>query len=254
MRLSLPPKLRAEHKFDASACPADAARSRKAYLKVAAVIPAFNEEHRIGAVLKTLTASPEVTEIIVVSDGSTDKTYEAASAIPGVQAIQLPTNKGKGGAMRTGALKTDADVLLFFDADLIGLTPQHVHDILQPILTGESTMSMGIFQGGRWATDIAQYFSPGITGQRAILREVFLQIPNLENVGYGIELAITYYVRHHDMIRKDVILRGVTHPMKEEKLGWIRGAGSRMIMYWQMLRFRISYELFGRPPRIRKKK
>ncbi|BDI31414.1 hypothetical protein CCAX7_34650 [Capsulimonas corticalis] len=223
-------------------------------MKVAAVIPAFNEEHRIGAVLKTLAASPEITDIIVVSDGSTDRTYEVAAAVPGVRATQLPTNKGKGGAMRTGALQTDADILLFFDADLVGLTPQHVHDILQPMLAGEATMSMGIFQGGRWATDIAQRFSPGITGQRAIRREIFLQIPNLENVGYGIELAITYYVRHHDLVRKDVILRGVTHPMKEEKLGWVRGAGSRMIMYWQMLRFRISYELYGRPPRIRKKK
>lgn len=229
------------------------AEDRKPFMKVAAVIPAYNEEHRIEAVLKTLTASPEVHEVIVVSDGSTDKTCDVAAAVPGVRAIQLPRNKGKGGAMREGAMQTDADILLFFDADLIGLTPQHVHDILTPVCGGDATMSMGIFFGGRWATDIAQKVSPGITGQRAILRDVFMKIPDLEHVGYGIELAITYYVRHHGYVRKDVPLRGVTHPMKEEKLGWIRGASSRMVMYWQMLRFRISYEMHGRPPAPRQK-
>jgi polyisoprenyl-phosphate glycosyltransferase len=227
---------------------ADIKKPKKPFMKVAAVIPAYNEEKRIEAVLRTLKASSDVHEIIVVSDGSTDRTFQVASADPNVRAIQLPRNKGKGGAMRTGALLTDADVLLFFDADLIGLTTEHVHQLVSPVCSGDATMAMGIFFGGRWATDIAQKLSPGITGQRAILRDVFLKIPDLENVGYGIELAITYYVRHHGFIRQDVALRGVTHPMKEEKLGWIRGVASRIVMYWQMLRFRISYELHGRPP------
>lgn len=220
--------------------------------KVAAVVPAYNEEKRIGAVLRTLTATPEVDEVIVVSDGSTDQTYAAAAAVSGVHAVQLPRNKGKGGAMRAGALMTDAEVLVFFDADLIGLTPQHVRDLVMPVCGGHATMAMGIFQGGRFWTDIAQYFSPGITGQRAIRRDVFLRIPGLETVGYGIELAITYYVRHRDLPIRRVIIRGVTHPMKEEKLGPLRGAASRMVMYWQMSRFRISYELHGRPPRPKK--
>ena len=236
----------------------NAFRRRPDSVKVAAVIPAYNEEHRIAAVLRALSASPDVDEVIVVNDGSTDNTYGAALAFaagsPKTRAVQLPRNKGKGGAMRAGALLTDADVLIFFDADLVGLTPQHIHDLLQPVCSGEATMAMGIFQGGRWATDIAQHFSPGITGQRAILRDVFLQIPDLDTVGYGIELAITYYVRHHGLSDTNVILRGVTHPMKEEKLGWVRGAISRTQMYAQMARFRISYEMHGRPPRQRRPK
>jgi hypothetical protein len=220
--------------------------------KVAAVVPAYNEERRIRAVLETLTATPEVDEISVVSDGSSDRTQAVAAALPGVRSIQLSRNKGKGGAMREGALLTDAEVLVFFDADLMGLTPEHVRDLVLPVCGGHATMATGIFQGGRFWTDIAQYFSPGITGQRAIRRDVFLRIPDLENVGYGIELAITYYVRHRDLPMRRVILRGVTHPMKEEKLGWLRGAASRMVMYWQMLRFRISYELHGRPPKPKK--
>lgn len=226
----------------------------KKLVKVAAVIPAYNEANRIGVVLTALANTAEVSEVIVVSDGSTDGTHAVASRYPKVTAVQLERNQGKGGAMRVGALRTDADVIVFFDADLVGLTPEHVSSLLAPVITGEVTMAMGIFKGGRWATDIAQYFSPGITGQRAVRREVFLQIPGLEHVGYGIELAITYYVRHHDMESCNVTLTGVTHPLKEEKLGWVRGAASRTVMYWQMARFRVSYELHGRPPKSRKKK
>ena len=206
-------------------------------MTVAAIIPAYNEETRIRAVLQTLTASPLVGEVIVVDDGSSDGTAQAASSVPGVRVVSLPRNGGKGGAMREGATRTEADVLLFFDADLIGLTPQHVSDLLAPIHAGESVMAMGIFKGGRLWTDMAQFFAPAITGQRAIKRDIFLRIPDLETVGYGIELAINDYVHSQGLIRKDVTLRGVTHPMKEEKLGWARGAASRARMYWQMLLF-----------------
>ena len=209
-------------------------------MKVAAIIPAYNEEGRIAAVLRTLTTAPEVDEVIVVNDGSTDDTARVAQGVPGVQVVTLPLNKGKGGAMREGATRTDADVLLFFDADLVGLTPRHVQDLLAPVCSGEATMAMGIFKGGRLWTDMAQFFAPAITGQRAIRRDVFLHIPDLESVGYGIELAINDYVHGQGLIRKDITLRGVTHPMKEEKLGWARGAASRSRMYWQMLQFQLG--------------
>lgn len=221
-------------------------------MKVAAIIPAYNEEARIAAVLRILTGAAAVDEVIVVNDGSTDGTAQAAQAIPGVQVITLPRNKGKGGAMREGATRTDADVLLFFDADLVGLTPRHVRDLLAPVCSGEATMAMGIFKGGRLWTDMAQFFAPAITGQRAIRRDVFLHIPDLESVGYGIELAINDYVHRQGLIRKDITLRGVTHPMKEEKLGWARGVASRSRMYWQMLQFQLGWR--GRKKRDEKKK
>ena len=215
-------------------------RREKAPMKVAAIVPAYNEENRITVVLRTLIDSRAVDEVIVVNDGSTDGTTAAASSVPGVQVITLSRNRGKGGAMREGATRTDADVLLFFDADLIGLTSRHIQDLLAPVCAGEATMAMGIFKGGRLWTDMAQFFAPAITGQRAIRRDVFLNIPDLESVGYGIELAINDYVHGQGLVRRDITLRGVTHPMKEEKLGWARGAASRSRMYWQMLQFQLG--------------
>lgn len=218
-------------------------------MTVAAIIPAYNEENRIAAVLTTVTAAQGVSAIIVVNDGSDDGTEAAAQAFPGVEVVSLAENRGKGGAMRAGAMHAQADVLLFFDADLIGLTPRHVEDLLAPVCAGEATMTMGIFRGGRLWTDMAQFFAPAITGQRAIRREVFLQIPDLETVGYGIELAINDYVHWQGLIRRNVTLRGVTHPMKEQKLGWAKGAASRMQMYRQMLKFRLSLRKTPLPKR-----
>ncbi len=209
-------------------------------MTVAAIIPAYNEEHRIAAVLATVTSAPMIGSVIVVNDGSSDGTAAAAQAVPGVEVLTLAKNGGKGGAMRAGAMYAQADILLFFDADLIGLKPRHVEDLLAPVCAGEATMTMGIFRGGRLWTDMAQFFAPAITGQRAIRRDVFLQIPDLETVGYGIELAINDYVHRQGLVRRDVTLRGVTHPMKEEKLGWAKGAASRMQMYRQMFKFQWS--------------
>ena len=208
-------------------------------MTVAAIIPAYNEEHRIAAVLSIVSAAA-IQAIIVVNDGSTDGTAAAAAKVPGVEVLTLPENRGKGGAMRAGALHANSDILLFFDADLTGLKPRHVADLLAPILSGDAAMTMGIFRGGRLWTDMAQFFAPAITGQRAIRRDVFLQIPNLETVGYGIELAINDYVHQQGLVRRDVTLRGVSHPMKEEKLGWSKGAASRLRMYRQMLKFHLS--------------
>ena len=223
-------------------------------MTVAAIIPAYNEEHRIAAVLATVTAVPMVGRVVVVNDGSDDGTQAAAQAVPGVEVLTLPKNGGKGGAMRAGAIHAEADVLLFFDADLIGLTPRHVEDLLAPVCAGDATMTMGIFRGGRFWTDMAQFFAPAITGQRAIRRDVFLQIPDLATVGYGIELAINDYVHRQGLVRRDVTLRGVTHPMKEEKLGWAKGAASRMQMYRQMLKFRLSLRKTPRKNRPQKTK
>lgn len=210
---------------------------------VCAVIPAYNEAARIGAVLDTLAASPEVDAVIVVNDGSTDATLAAATAHPAAQGkmakvtvLSQTPNRGKGAAMCLGAAQADAaDVLLFFDADLIGLTPAHVSALLHPVTSGAVVMALGVFRGGRGATTLAQRIAPNISGQRAIRRDVFRSVPNLLTAGYGVELAITNYVIGERLPTTQVVLQDVTHPMKEEKLGFVRGAWSRLRMYYQML-------------------
>src|SRR5690625_1626002 len=148
-------------------------------MKAAAVVPAYNEEDNIHAVLSVLESCPLLDEVIVVSDGSTDQTAQVARQHD-VRVVELPVNMGKGGAMKAGSRHTDAEVLLFVDADLIGLTREHIAQMLNPVLRGECMMSVGVFEDGRLATDLAQKMAPFLSGQRAMVRSIIDDIPDLE--------------------------------------------------------------------------
>ncbi|MFN4033231.1 MAG: glycosyltransferase family 2 protein [Fimbriimonadales bacterium] len=206
-------------------------------MKVAAIVPAYNEAERIERVLSVLAQCPALHEILVVNDGSADETAAVAlqfarqHAEPPVRVINLPVNRGKGGAMFAGATATDADVIIFFDADLIGLKPDHVERILKPVLDGEVAMSIGVFRGGRLSTDMAQILVPYISGQRALLRELFTEIPGVERTRSGVEIALTLHFKRNRYPVAMVVVEGITHTMKEEKLGWMRGVWARAKMY-----------------------
>lgn len=203
-------------------------------MKVAAIVPAYNERERISDVLQAIKQAKTIDEIVVVSDGSTDGTYELVSADNTIRAIQLKTNQGKGGAMLAGAQNTDADIILFLDADLIGMDGEKIDSIVRPVAENQADMAIGIFKGGRGATDLAQFLTPYISGQRAMQREVFLSIPSLDGVRSGVEIAITKYFRSRRLRVERVELAGCTHCMKEEKLGYCRGFIARMKMYFDI--------------------
>lgn len=90
------------------------------------VIPAFDEEDRVGATLDKVTAwldaRAEDYEIIVADDGSRDRTVaivaEHTARQPRVRIVSLPANRGKGAAVRAGVLASRGDEVLFSDADL----------------------------------------------------------------------------------------------------------------------------------------
>ncbi len=212
----------------------------KTAMRVAAILPAYNEADRVRHVLTAVSKAPSVDQVVVVNDGSTDDTAARVLEVPGVYLLSLPQNVGKGGAMAAGARFADADVLLFLDADLIGLTPEHVENLLQPVLDGKAEMAVGKFSGGRYLTDLSQRIVPSVSGQRAIARRVFDAIPCVEDARYGVEMLITRFCRHYRVRTATVPLRGVTHPMKEEKLGLLRGWAARGRMYFQIMRILLN--------------
>lgn len=93
---------------------------------VSLIIPAYNEEERIVPFLASIAAytkeNPDfLSEVIVVDDGSKDKTAqvakEAGKGIPNLQVISLNPNQGKGAAIRAGVLAAKGDSIVFMDAD-----------------------------------------------------------------------------------------------------------------------------------------
>ena len=96
-------------------------------MRISAIIPARNEENNIESAVRSLAAQPEVNEIIVVDDQSTDRTPEIlaqlAAEIPRLKILrspQLPEGwVGKNHALWIGAQAASADWLLFTDADTV---------------------------------------------------------------------------------------------------------------------------------------
>lgn len=89
------------------------------------VIPAYNEEDGIAEIAERVlsvrndlaTVGVEDLELLVVDDGSSDRTVEIASGIPGVTLIQHPQNRGYGGALKTGFSQARGELIGFLDAD-----------------------------------------------------------------------------------------------------------------------------------------
>lgn len=212
---------------------------------VAAILPAYNEAERIGGVLEAVVGSSLVDEVIVVDDCSTDRTSEVASGFPGVRVIRLPKNLGKGGAMAAGVESTRAEVLVFVDADLVGFRTHHLEAIVQPVLNGECDMCVGVFRGGRFWSDTAQWISPYISGQRALVRRIFEAVPMMPELRMGAEVALNEAARRQRAVVRRVVLHGVSHTFKERKMGLVRGAAARAKMYGEigraMVRIRRRY-------------
>ncbi|MGI6713420.1 MAG: glycosyltransferase family 2 protein [Bacillota bacterium] len=202
-------------------------------MSVSAVIPAFNEENTVGGIVSVLTTVPEISEIIVVSDGSTDATSEVARRA-GAHVIELQKNLGKGGAMKVGINACRFDIVLFLDADLIGLTTDHVKSLIYPVISRQAAVTIGIFGKGRLATDLAQFLAPYLSGQRCVRKELLTQIDCLEATRFGVEVALTKYVKEHNIDTMEIDLAGMSHVMKEEKMGFAKGLAARMKMYWEI--------------------
>ena len=117
--------------------------------KLVILIPCFNEEENIAETILSLPKQVDgfsKTEILLVDDGSTDKTVELAKSLGVENIISHPKNLGLGRAFTTGiesALKMDADVILNFDADG-QYCEKSIPKLLEPIIKGNAQVTIGI--------------------------------------------------------------------------------------------------------------
>lgn len=204
-------------------------------MKVSVIIPAFNEERTIGSVVGTAINNPFVDEVIVVNDASTDRTPLIARK-RGAKVISFKENRGKGWAYFEGVKRSEGDIIVFLDADLIGLKSNHITELIRPIIEGEAVTTCGIFEKGRFLTDFSHKITPFLSGQRALKREIWEDFSYDPNVRYGFEFVLTEYFWSNKIKVRYVILEGVTQLMKEEKVGKDKGRKWRFKMYKDIAR------------------
>lgn len=186
-------------------------RHDPATMRVAAVIPAKDEEDRIAATVRAVRAIPHVDLVLVVDDGSEDDTQHLARRA-GAVVVRHSVNRGKASAMETGAsvvAMRDAEdlpdrLLLFIDADL-GATAVNAAPLVPPVLYGKADMSIAVLPkqsgaGGRGlVTGLARRsihkatgWAPTqpLSGQRCMTRAAFDAATPLAH-GWGVETGMT---------------------------------------------------------------
>jgi len=184
--------------------------------KVAAIVPAHNEAATIAAVVEIALRSPHVDEVLVVDNLSTDETASLAKAA-GARVIPA-TTLGKGNAMAEGVAATDAELIVFLDADLLSLQPGHIDRLVRAVHQGAG-MSCGLFDRGPLLNPIFLRFLPVLTGQRALHRELFESLQPEQIQGYRIEAALNSRCADLGLKRVSFVCPGLWHLTKEKKSG-----------------------------------
>lgn len=177
-------------------------------MKIYIVIPAYNEEKRLGVVLEDILKIK--LPVIVVDDGSSDKTYELAKRYK-VLTIHHKINLGKGAALKTGcevAFKLGAEVVILMDSDgqhkISDLTKfiEKINTGKYDIVFGSRNFSMGVpfvrFMGNKIASVLINiffgiYVSDIICGYRSLTKKAFKKI-NWQSSGYEVETEMVVRV------------------------------------------------------------
>lgn len=170
---------------------------------VSVLIPAYNEEKKIRDTVTAALAVPGVIQVIVVDDGSSDNTLEAAAAA-GAEVKRIFPNKGKGNALNQGASLIKGDIVVLLDADL-GSTALEAEKLVDPIRKQKTDITVAKIKSSKKSggfglvKGLAKHgvkFLTGkevnctLSGQRAMPREVFNELVPFSE-GFGVEVGMT---------------------------------------------------------------
>lgn len=203
-------------------------------MRITAIVAAYNEEKTIAAVLRALTSSPLIDEVIVVSDGSEDRTVEIARAFDGVRTVALHDNHGKGYAMAVGVANASNDTFFFCDGDMYNVTEEHIEALVMPVVRGECDMNIGVRDRGELANffHLKLMFGPVLSGIRVMRRAVFETVPPQYQSHYKIEAALNCFCSRAGFRQQETVIYGLSHVIKEKKMALTDGLHAR----WRMSR------------------
>lgn len=215
-------------------------------MTISCIIAAYNEERTVAAVIKAVQRVVAVSEIVVVSDGSTDGTAQAAAAAGADLIVQLPRNLGKGGAVMAGARRASGSILLFLDADLANLNPAEISALIRPVRYEDCDMAVGVL-----TQDLLQTVLPSLSGIRVVRKDALLSHADLAGTRFGFERVLTEQAKKHRWKVARVPFTGVCHPRKQEKYGFIQGYQGKVRMVLEVVGIRRRHRNGDARPRTR---
>jgi polyisoprenyl-phosphate glycosyltransferase len=197
---------------------------KKDEMKISCIIPAYNEEGRISKVLEVVRKFP-FDEVIVVNDGSIDKTHEVVESYisDNFKLITHMKNKGKTAAVLTGVSRSAGDLIVMIDADLIGLTHENIAKMIYLVLIGNYDLTILDRAGDRSAiwgwTNCARFFG----GERCFWKKDFLDINLPKESGYLLEVMMNlHYINNNKKIR-NIYCPNLFCVHQFDKIGKVKG-------------------------------
>jgi len=230
-------------------------------MKLSIVIPAYNEEATIAAIVDRVRAvemGAVEKEIIVVDDGSRDRTWSILTTLPDIRAISHARNAGKGAAVTTGIKAATGDIVLIQDADL-EYDPGDYPAMIQPIVDKKADVVMGsrfllerpVFFGKRKSPYLTHYIGNmlivTVTNRlygrsftdyegcyKAFARQVLLETPVVAN-GFEFDNELICKIMRKGVHLVEVPIRYMPRTYaRGKKITWRHG----MIMLWTIVKWR----------------
>ena len=216
--------------------------------KISVVIAAYNEETRISEVLKVVEHHPLIDEVIVVNDGSKDKTSEVVKKFD-VKLIENEHNMGKTLTVKRGISLAKNDLIMMLDADLMGLESDSITKLAKPVLDGRVEWTLSVRGNSLLIYKLAKM--DHVSGERIIPKEFFddPEIWSKPEIGYGLETLLNKSLIDRKKTFCSVYLPELIVTTKVTKDGFWKGFIGEFKMLYQirqvMTLHRILEQFFG---------
>lgn len=212
------------------------------------LIPAYNEEDRIADTIGAVRALPEVSQVLVVDDGSSDQTVQRATA-GGAEVLRLGANLGKGEAMNRGVRLLSEHFVALLDGDL-GRSASQLSLLAAPVLHGDADLAIACFppmekaggfglvkglacRGIHLLTGLK--VTAPLSGQRVMRREVLDVVVPFAG-GYGVEVAMTIRAARAGFRIVEVPTE-MTHSVTGRDIAGFRHRGQQFWhVFWSLVR------------------
>ncbi len=189
---------------------------------VSIVIPAYNEEATVAKVVGVARKLSYVDEVIVVDDGSTDRTVEEAENA-GATVISHIMNEGKGSAIKTGFKYSHGNIVAFIDADVSNFTSEKIDKIIRPILEDRTDITKTKFarESGRvtelTAKPLLGFFFPELSYEQPLSGQFAGKRSALNKIrfekDYGVDVGIVLDADVHGIKILEVDIGEICHDM-----------------------------------------
>jgi glycosyltransferase involved in cell wall biosynthesis len=228
------------------------------------MMPVYNEARTVEIILRHTLSRPEVRDVTVVDDGSTDGTWDILSAIAGedprIRLLRQERNQGKGAALRLAIEHLTAPFGLVQDADL-EYDPEDYPVLLQPLVNGRADAVNGVrgfgahtaysywfVKGNQWLTTAANimfdcYVSDLLSGYKVLRTDLWRRL-DLRSSGFEVETEIVAKVVRLGYRFHEVPITYITRSRAEGKKIQVRD-GLRILRTLAAVRFGRMRRMFG---------